>query len=367
MNKRNATVIVLATTLMVFSIIGVVFIGQVINPPTVPVVVALADIPVGTLLTEDLFAIDNVRVNPKILPNLVLESELSAFVGGTVVKPITSYEFLLKSSVSAEGNPASSSRISLALSDPLLVAMVVPVTQETSPDAIVEGDYVDLSFGVGSNTSFGNRLTTAEEADDPFAPSFPTFVEPSPIPLIDEEIEPTPTPTIEPMLMLPVAKTLVEYAKVLSIIREERTVTTAGPLTGGQSTQPRTAIVKGKILGIVVAIPREAQELVQFAIDNGIVRISVLSAEAVPDSNNPTTLGMTWNDLVALIRMDREAVLTAGLPTDVIGPGAYAVEATRNAATQLAVEQTRQATTPTPESTHRLPDFQTTPTPTALP
>lgn len=369
MNKRNATVIVLATALMILSIVGVVFVGQVINPPTVPVAVAVADIPVGTVLTEDLLAVDNVRVNPKVLPSLVRESELKGFVGGTVVKPINRYEFLLKSAVSAEGNPASSSRVSLALSDRSLVAMVVPVTQETSPDAIVEGDYVDLSFGVGSNAPFGNRLTTdeTEQSKDPFAPSFAGIVEPSPIPLITDEFQPTPTPTVEPMLVLPVAKTVVKYAKVLTVIREERTVNTAGPLTGQQQGQPRTAVVKGKIIGIVVAVPREAQELLQFAIDNGVVRISVLSAEAVPDGNNPTTLGMTWNDLVALVRMDREAALAAGLPAEVIGPGAYAVEATRNAATQASVEQTQQATTPTPAPTQRPPTLDVTTTPTPKP
>lgn len=369
MNKRNATVIVLATALMVISIIGVVFVGQVINPPTIPVVVAVADIPVGTVLTEDLLAVDNVRVNAKVLPSLVRESELKDFIGGTVVQPIGRYAFLLKSSVSAEGNPASSSRVALALSDPNLVAMVVPVTQETSPDAIVEGDYVDLSFGVGSNAPFGNRLTTDESQKnkDPFAPSFIGMAEPSPIPLTTEDMQSTPTPTVEPMLVLPVAKTVVTYAKVLSLIREERNVTTAGPLTGSQSTQPRTAVVKGKILGIVVAIPREAQELLQFAIDNGVVRISVLSAEAGPHGNNPSSLGMTWNDLVALVRMDREAALATGLPTDVLGPGAYAVEATRNAATQAVAEQTQSASTSTPTPTQPAPTPGGTLTPTPKP
>jgi hypothetical protein len=38
---------------------------------------------------------------------------------------------------------------------------------------------------------------------------------------------------------------------------------------------------------------------------------------------------MTWNDLVALMKMDREAALANGLPEEVIGPGAAAIEATR--------------------------------------
>ncbi len=360
MNKRNATVVILATVLMIGSVVGILVIGQVINPPTVPVVVAVVDIPAGTVLTQDLVAVDNVQMNPKVLSAMIRESELANFIGGAVIQPVSRYEPLLKSAVSADGNSASARRVALALSDPKLVAMVVPVSQETSPDAIVEGDYVDLGFGAGSNTAFGKRLSTVS-TEEPFAPSLGGLIQqPSPIPL-EATVEATSTPTPEPLLVLPVAKTIVSHAKVLSVIREERTVTTGGQIVG--QGEPRTAVVKGKIIGIVVAIPREAQELIQFAIDNGVVRVSVLSAEA---ASSDVSLGMTWNDLVALVRMDREEALAAGLPAEVIGPGAFAVEATRNAATQAVLNQTLTAIAPT---TTESPPIESTPvlTPTHKP
>ncbi len=40
----------------------------------------------------------------------------------------------------------------------------------------------------------------------------------------------------------------------------------------------RTVTVPGKVITLVIAIPREAQELLQFAIDNGMVRVALLSA-----------------------------------------------------------------------------------------
>lgn len=362
MNKRNATVVVLATVLMIGSVIGILVIGQVINPPTVPVVVAAVDIPAGTVLTQELVVIDNVQMNPKVLAAMIQENDLANFIGGVVIQPVSRYEPLLKSSISADGNSASARRVALALSDPTVVAMVVPVSQETAPDAIVEGDYVDLSFGAGSNSAFGKLLSTSS-TEEPFGPSLGGFVqEPSTIPL-EATAEATPTPTPEPLLVLPVAKTIVSHAKVLSIIREERTVTTGSQIVG--QSEPRTAVVKGKIIGIVVAVPREAQELIQFAMDNGVVRVSVLSAEVASDEN-AVSMGMTWNDLVALVRMEREEALSVGLPADVIGPGAFAIEATRNAATQAVLNQTLTAIAPT---TTAHPPIESTPvfTPTTKP
>lgn len=343
--RRNAAVILLATVLMAVGFLGVLFIGQLVNPPTVPIAVAVVDIPAGTTLTQAMVAIDAVKMNPKVITALVRESELEQFIGSTVVEPIYVYQPLRKSAISAEGNPASVNRLALGLSDPGLVAMVVPVSVETAPGAIVEGDYVDLTFGVGANTTFGERLTT-EATPDPFASGFtggfpngfagvatPPGIGPE-VALSLDDTAITPTPSQEPLLVLPVAKTIVSNAKVLAVIRDERTETVQDE--GGV----KTVRVPDKVIAIVVAIPREAQELVQFAIDNGTVRVSLLSArldEAAPGERRPS-LGMTWNDLVSIVRMERDAVLAQGLPTVVIGPGAYAIESTRNAATEAALE-----------------------------
>jgi hypothetical protein len=350
--RHNTAVIILALVLMMGGFVGVLFIGQIVNPPTVAVAVAAVDIPAGTILREDMVAIDSVRMNPKVIGVLVSESELKQFIGSTVVEPIYVYQPLRKSAISAEGNPASAKRLALGLADPNLVAMVVPVSAETAPDAIVEGDYVDLNFGVGGNTQFGEKLTT-ESTPSPFtngfAGSFPnSFASPQPLLPFEATAATTPTPTQEPLLVLPVAKTIVSNAKVLAVIRDERTETVQ------DQRGVKTVRVPDKIIAIVVAIPREAQELIQFAIDNGTVRVALLSAQL--DSTNPgerrPTLGMTWNDLVAVVRMERDEVLAQGLPTQVIGPGAYAIEATRSAATEAAIStSTAVVSTPVPRVT----------------
>lgn len=349
MTRRNSAVIVLAIILMVGGFLGVLFIGQLVNPAPVPVAVAVLDIPAGTTLTAEMVAIDSVHMDPKVIAGLVHEGELAGYVGGVVVEPIHAFQPVHKAAISVSGNPAAANRLALALSDPSLIAMVVPVNAGTAPDAIVEGDYVDLNFGVGSTTAFGGMLSTAP-TEAPFAAGFGTLSQPG----IEVPAQPTisPTPTPEPLLILPVAKTVVRSAQVMAVIREERP-TTVQSEPGGEA---RTVTVKGKVIALVVAIPREAQELLEFAIDNGTVRVALLSAQISDHSDGAApSLGMTWNDLVALVRMEREAVLAAGLPTNVFGPGAYAVEATRSAATQAA-----QPTSPTSTP---LPFLTLTPTP----
>jgi Flp pilus assembly protein CpaB len=326
--RNNTAVIVFALALMLAGFGGVLVVGQIVNPPTIPIAIAVVDIPAGATLTREMLAVDEVRMNPKVIGALVTEGELERFVGATVVEPVYAFQPLPKGALSAAGNPAAEKRLALALADSNLVALVVPVTAETAPEAIVAGDTVDLIFGVGANTAFGERLTT-EATPDPLGGSgfpFSNVITPGPAARV-ESAGLTPTPTAEPLLVLPVAKTIVSNARVLAVIYAERNETVQ------DRNGMRTVRVPDKLIALVVAVPRAAQELVQFAIDNGTVRVSLLSAQAESGDIGAArpTLGMTWNDLVAIVRMQRDEVLALGLPTEVIGPGAYAIEATRAA------------------------------------
>jgi hypothetical protein len=325
MSKRNVTAIVLGFLLFVGGVVGFLVFAQLINPPTTEVVVAVVDIPAGTKLTEQMLAVDNVHVNSKVLSAIVRQSEMSQFVGSTVVEPIGQYQFVPKSALATDGNPASDRRVALALSDPSLVAMVVPVSPETAPDSIVEGDHVDLSFGVPSNTNFGDPM---EKNATPvaFSGQFLQSDLTTPEPLAGT---PPASPTAPAPLLMPVAKTIVSYAKVLALIHEQNQVASGNSISSsGSQNGADVVVVPGKLIGLVVAVPRQAQEVVQFAIDNGVVRVSVLSAAVQPGDTHQPTLGMTWNDLVALMSMDRQQALANGLPTEMYGPGAAAIQAT---------------------------------------
>lgn len=348
LKKRNAPLIIFGTVILVVVFVGVLFAGQLFNPPPVSVAVAVVDIPAGAVLTSDMVAMDSVHMDAKVIGGLVRESDMDTFVGGTVIEPVHKYQPLPKAAISAEGNPAAINRLALGLSDPDLVGMRIPVNEMTAPDAIAVGDYVDLNFGVNASTSFGAMLTT-KPTESPFdsVQSFGPAAIPTEPPT---EIAAT-TSTPEPLLMLPVAKTIVSGVEVKAVIREEKTST----VQDSSDSQPRTVSVPGKLIALDVAVPREVQELLQFAIDNGSVRVSVLSAKVVErtSGDHQATLGMTWNDLVSLVRMDRDEALATGVPTNVLGPGANAIEATRNAGGTVRTENLaatpKASPTPTPE------------------
>ena len=314
--------LVIGVIAAVAALVGFILFSLVFNQGTVPIVVAVRDIPSGTVVTRDMLGIDDMKINPQSASVLVQESELGIFVGGVTAQVLYAYQPVPKAAIVAEGNPASSSRLALALTDPTIVAMVVPVNRETSPENLAEGDYVDLNFGVGSATFLAGTLSTAP-TPFPFQPLPNVFVTQPPVPL-----PPTLTPPAEPRLTLPIAKTLVHAARVLSVVYDEApNPGYAGPSSG----QPAT--IRGDIIALVVAVPKEVEEVLHFAIVNGSIRVALLS----PNGNWETgeirqpTLGMSWDDMVALFRLDREQILAAGLPSEIVGPGAAAIKATLDA------------------------------------
>jgi hypothetical protein len=336
MKKFNIPVIVTSMVLMAVSVIGFLVAGQFLNPPGARIVVAVVEIPTGTVLTSDMVRVDTVQGNAKVTASHVQEKELNQFIGAVAVEPIHKYSYIPKSALSVEGNPAASNRLALALSDKAFVAMVVPVSPETAPDAMVEGDRVDLNFGTNGDRSNGQKLTTRPTDQPGLSQMYdysPSAASSAGTPAATGTPTPTPTPDGEPLLVLPVAKTIVRQAKILGVVREQLTQQTQ---VSGEAVN---VTVPGKMLAIVVAVPREAQELMQFAIDNGNVRVSLLSAQVSADApERQPSLGMTWNDLVSLMRMDRDAALATMTPANVMGPGAYAIEATRVMQTQVFIE-----------------------------
>ena len=332
---------------MVVGFLGNLLFGTLVNPPTTSIVVARVEIPVGTILTREMLGVDDMRLNNQVAAVLVQEADLPLIVGGMNVETIHAFQPVHLSSIVADGNPAAAGRLSLTLTDPDVVAMVVAVNSQTAPQSIVAGDYIDLNFGVGSATFLAGTLPTAP-TPQPFQPLPPRPVVSAtggliltlPAPL---EIQ-APTPTEEPRISLPIAKTIVHTVRVLSVVYDE--VPNPGYL-GPDGTEP--AIIQGAPIALVVAVPRDAQEIVHFALVNGSIHVALLSPrndnEAEAGKRIPT-LGMSWDDMVALFRLERDAALEDGLPEVLRGPGAAAVKATMDAV--RALTEAPPLPTPTP-------------------
>ncbi len=357
--RRNLLVLVVGLLLMVGSFIAVFMLGQVFNPPAVLVVIASRDFSPGEVVQLQDLATISVHVDETesgFYQTVFLQSDLQLLNNKIVTQPIAAGQPIPRNAVVAAGN--LNSGLAGQLEDPSLIALVVPVSDDTAPPGIQAGDYVDLVYGV-VGVSYAPVVPPTEAAFQSFNPS--AGLEPAtPDPFV--AIEPTSTPGV--MLYAPLAKTIVTNALVLDLVRE---VKQASQVTSSGQTVARE--VQGAVTALVLAVPRDAQEVVQFALDTGIVRVSLLSANARADGtqigDRRPTLGMTWNDLVALLEMERQQRLDAGLPASITGAGQdlYLQQ-------EQAVQMAEAADQATPIPTQVLAPTMTsspTPTPTTRP
>ena len=356
---RIRSELIIGVALVIVAFVALFLVANIINPPAQLVLVARRDIQAGERLSPELARA--VEVELPFVDSFILEGEADSFEGAVFIEAVHQNEPIHKASLVDADNPAAVSRSSLALDDPNLVAFVVPVSPETAPPDVREGDRVDLTLGVGSATFLAGSLSVVP-TPNPFQPRevfvggltesggqtfLATPVQPSgeflPIPAATV----MPNPTAFPQVTLPIAKSLVRNAVVLKVVYEQRP--NPGFTSEGQST-----FIRGDIQALVLAVPIEAQEIVTFALANGDVRVAVRSPLASEDDRSPT-LGMSWDDLVAFFYAERELALQAIDPeASLTGPGASALWPTQRALHAPTATPTR---TPLPPS----------PTPTATP
>ncbi len=309
--RRNALFITVGGLLMAASFVGVFWVGQVVNPPGVSLVVAGDAIAPGTRLA-DLLAVagqlrvdDRAQLSPETARTLLTEGDIGHLADGVIVQAIAAGQPIPLTAISSRHNPVGAAWPALLLTDPDLVAMAIPVGLTTMPRTLRNGDFVDIIFGSGGAGARAPLLPTSAAA----------HVAGDGRGLSQTEYEaalahpPTDAPSIPDYL--PIAKTIVTNAQVLDVVLEGESGEAAAPVA------------------LVVLIPRDAQEIVQFAADNGSLRVTqlaaVLNSETTPVGTRHPSLGMTWNDLVALLDLEREARLRDGPPADVFGPGATAI------------------------------------------
>jgi hypothetical protein len=359
--------LVIGVALIVVAFVALFLVANIINPPAQLVLVARRDIQAGERLSPDLAQAAQVEL--PFIDSFVLESEADRFEGAVFVEAVHQNEPIHKASLIDADNPAAIDRSSLALADPNLVAFVVPVSPETAPPDIREGDRVDLTLGVGSATFLAGSLSVLPtpnplEPREVFVGSIAesggqtylgTPVEPSgsflPVPVATA----VPSPTSPPQVTLPIAKSLVRNAVVLRVVYEQRP-------NPGFTGEGQSAYVRGDIQSLVLAMPSEAEELVTFALANGDVRVAIRSPLASEGDGSPT-LGMSWDDLVAFFYAERELGLQSIAPeASLLGPGASALWPTQRAlhAPTATPTQEHPSPSPTPSATASI---TSTPTP----
>jgi len=303
--------------LAVGAFVALFILGQVVNPSPYEVVIVVSEVGPGTPLTLDLVGVDPQSVDPRVAREYVLQDELEAWLGATVIEPLHPGQPLMHAHLVRADNPAAARRLALGLEDAELVAMAIPVNAEIAPQDIRPGDRVDVIYGVGS-VGLGNTAERYLYPEESSPPAGATVEEGGGVPVFG--LEPTPSPT--PDLVFPVAKVCVRDLAVLDVIHEEQ----PNPAYGGpDSGEPAT--IPGEVVAVQVAVPREQEEMLHYAVTTGEYRVALLSPNA-PEEDDPT-LGMTWDDLVAFFWAERQAALDAITDTTrLLGPGAAAIVAT---------------------------------------
>ena len=325
--------------LLFISIGGIFFFGRVVNPPGIDIFVATRDISPGEVLVPHMVELHTVQVSNS--GAYVTANNIDIYGGAIVADAIYAGEFIPATSLSIEGNPASASRVSLALGDTDEVAMVVPVTPLSSPREIAPGDRVDINLAVGSAAFLAGSLEvvpTPDGANKIYATGGLGLVDPQFAPTIISPFEtPAPTTTPQSPITLPVAKRIVSGALVLDVLYEE----VINPSFSPDADAPQLSY--GDIRALVLSIPRSMQEAVSFGVAQESLIITVLPPNTEPEGEDATA-GMSWDDLVEYYKWYRLVWLANyDLENGVPASGASGVVPTLLAQT-LAVEEAARAT-----------------------
>jgi hypothetical protein len=331
--------------------------GSIFNPPPYRIVVALEDIPPYTTLTRSMFAVDEQTMHARIASRLVHEAEIDQYLGGMAIETIHAGEPLRRNAVVAAGNPAAVHRLSLALTDPSLVAAVIPVDAKIVPDNVTAGDYVNITMGIAGNVS--QMASATGGAAGWGAP--PSLLTPTPTPVLTPALSLTTTSPIAPGYDLlppteevpdvspPLDKIVLPQVEVIDVSREKVPNPNYG-MSFGEEGEQEPPFLEGDVESITVLVPQAAEELLYFAVDNGTLHISVVPHAAVLEGASPST-GVLWEDIVRFFQEERLqalGVITSTASLTATAPISGSVAPTRSPALPATPSPAPEGTVPTP-------------------
>ncbi len=323
---RSATFIV-GAVLTVGAFLTYLVLGNLFNPPPYQVLVVVQDVSPGETLADSMVATSAQRISGRVASGYVLAGELDQFRGALVVEPLHPGDPLTKNRLVKAGNPAAERRAALGLEDPDKVLMVVPADEKNVSAGVAAGDRIDLIYSVGQ----------PPQSNVPTPPAFAGFGATPVPPHVPAQPGQAIVATPDLQVGLPLAKLVFYDLTVVHVRREQK----PNPAYSGQ--QGESPYIDGAINALELLVPRAQQELLQWSIaTGGKVAVAIVSPEA-PKDQRVETFGMTWDDLLAWFKSERERRLEAvvgGEPPLPSAPGAYALaQATAVGATATANAQ----------------------------
>jgi hypothetical protein len=309
---KRSLKLILGLILAAVAFVGVILVGSLTQPPTYEVAIVVDTVAPFTAVTADKVQIDVQSLSAAVAEQYLLGEEWEALqAAGPViaVEPLYPGQPLMREVLATGDNAQQVKRLSVALTNPDLTIIGVPVDPEQLP-SVYAGDAVALYFSAGqlqAQTIATDVVTLPELTPDPrtgelvtgtaaVTPTTPVVTRN----VVVEQTEPT-TETIE--LNLPLTKRLAE-GLVYRLNREQRENPNYG--APGMEHEPRT--IEGQVTSLDVVVHQDAAEWIAFALAHGKVQVGVLPAVAIPQlqaGTLPPSPGATWTDLEAIFFAQR--------------------------------------------------------------
>jgi len=340
--------------LAVIAFAGVFFVGNILNPSPTIVLVATRDISAGTRLAslgpEDMAQASMTGPDLVLSQYLTLEAyEVLVAEGGVIAADVITGEPVRLSVVLSSANPVAQSVTSLALDDPDMAVIIVNA-RGLVPDGIRNGDRIDIVVAIenidGENSALsavsqailidrerqaayeaivndltGDGVGVTEAAAEIMADEEAAVAEaeaaaetaeaeaetPDDVDCDDPDVNCETVEDIDPFegvifFQPPLAKTVVQGARVIRVIREVSATMGTGNEVGG-------------VIALEVMVPRDSIEWITMAQASGLMHVALLSPLA-DDVIAEETAGASLQDLLDLFYEDRD-VINALNETDV--------------------------------------------------
>ena len=298
---KRSLKLLLGLILAAVAFVGVIVVGNLTQPPTYEVAVVVDNVAPFTELPASKVQIDVQSLSSAVAQKYILRDEWEALqAAGPViaVEPLYPGEPLIREVLATGENAQKVQRLSVALTDPELTIIGIPVDRETMP-SVYAGDAVALYFSAGQlqvQTITTDVVTTPEPPVPSDAGELVTETETAaPVVTTDiivEQTEPT-TETVE--LRLPLTKRLAE-GLVYRLNREKQ----ENPNYGAPGMEHEPRYIEGQVTSLDVVVHQDAAEWIAFALAHGKVQVGILPAVAIPQLQNgtlPHSPGATWTDL----------------------------------------------------------------------
>jgi len=270
--------------------VGVLLIGQATQPQLYDVAVVVKEIPAFTTLTPDLFATDSQSVSAAVADKYVLAGELPELMAANAVTVdnLRPGQPLLREQIASGAKAEGVSRLSVALRDPSLVIVSVPVAPNSLP-AVSPGDVIALFYASGNVQA--QTIATATITGPTPTPT------PHPIGVVSETL------VVTTELQLPLAKWIAN-----GVVYKSNHALVENPNYGapGKDNEPR--YIEGDVQSLDVVVRRDVAEWVAFALANGKVQVGVLPAVTRPEVEQgdlKPSAGVTWSDFEKRFFADR--------------------------------------------------------------